>query len=84
MFFPALVRLHRARSSGEFRGIPDFAAAFVVLSALFGEVLSALDIRFSMFRHTLFLVALGVGQVVPFLLHRAKVYEVGSHARSCA
>jgi hypothetical protein len=70
------------------RDLPEnFAAflisllAFVVISALFGEVLSALNIRFSMAWHALFLVALGVGQVVPFLLHRAKVYEV---AIACA
>jgi hypothetical protein len=70
------------------RDLPEnFAAflisllAFVVLSALFREAICALGIRLSMAWHALFLIALGVGQVVPFLLHRAKVYEV---AIACA
>jgi hypothetical protein len=62
---------------------PENFAAFLLslggylfLAALFIRVISSLAIRLPLGLYILFLVALGVGQTVPFLLHRAKVYEV--------
>jgi hypothetical protein len=63
--------------------LPENFAAFLLslggylfLSELFTRALSSLSIRLPLSVYTLFLVALGVGQSVPFLLHRVKVYEV--------
>jgi hypothetical protein len=62
---------------------PENFAAFLLslggylfVAALFSRVLSSLSIRLPAGLYFLFLLALGVGQSVPFLLHRAKVYEV--------
>src|SRR5271165_2150205 len=70
------------------RDLPEnFAAflisllAFVIWSRLFSEILDALQVRLPLGLYALFLIALGVGQTVPFLLHRAKLYEV---AIACA
>jgi hypothetical protein len=49
---------------------------YLFLAALFIRVFSSLSIRLPLGLYILFLLALGVGQSVPFLLHRAKVYEV--------
>jgi len=49
---------------------------YFFLSALFTQVLSFFSIRLPLALYGLFLVALGVAQSVPFLLHRVKVYEV--------
>jgi hypothetical protein len=54
---------------------------YLFLSALFARILSYLSIRLPLGLYVLFLLALGVGQSVPFLLERAAVYEV---AISCA
>jgi hypothetical protein len=50
--------------------------AYLFLSALFSDAISALSIHLPLSVYALFLVALGSGQGVPFLLHRVKVYEV--------
>jgi len=70
------------------RDLPEnFAAfliallAFVVWSRLFSDILDALEIRLPLALYGLILIALGTGQTVPFLLHRAKMYEV---AIACA
>ena len=49
---------------------------YLFASALFTRVLSALTIRLPLALYALFLAALGAGQPAPFLLERAKVYEV--------
>ena len=49
---------------------------YLFLSALFARILSSLSIRLPVGLYILFLLSLGVGQSVPFLLHRANVYEV--------
>jgi hypothetical protein len=54
---------------------------YLFLSALFARVLSVLSIRPPIGLYLLFLAALGVGQSAPYLLERAKVYEV---AIACA
>lgn len=50
--------------------------AYLLLSALFIETLSWFGIRLPVGLYALLLITLGVGQPVPFLLHRVKVYEV--------
>jgi hypothetical protein len=54
---------------------------YLLLSALFTRILSSLSVRLPLGLYVLFLLALGLGQTVPFLLQRADVYEV---AISCA
>jgi hypothetical protein len=49
---------------------------YLFLAALYTDVLTVLSIRLPLGLYTLFLIALGIGQSVPFLLQRAKVYEV--------
>ena len=51
-------------------------AAYLFLAELFTTVLASLSIRLPLSLYTIFLFALGLGQSVPFLLQRAKVYEV--------
>jgi len=50
--------------------------AYLMLAALFTGMLSFLAIRLPLGLYSLALLALGLGQAVPFLLHRVKVYEV--------
>jgi hypothetical protein len=63
--------------------LPENFGAFLLaligyffLSILFLQVLAFASIRLSTSLLTLCLFALGVGQSVPFLLHRVKVYEI--------
>jgi len=49
---------------------------YLFAAALFSRVFSTLSIHLPLALFTLFLLALGLGQSVPFLLQRAKVYEV--------
>jgi hypothetical protein len=69
---------------------PENFAAFVFalggyffLSILFLQVLSFLSRRVSAVLLTVCLLALGLAQSVPFLLHRAKVYEVAIACGFC-
>jgi hypothetical protein len=50
--------------------------AYFFAAALFVRMTSSVSIRLPLWLYTLFLLALGLCQSVPFLLHRAKVYEV--------
>ena len=50
--------------------------SYLFFSALFTRALSTLTIRLPLAVYALFLLALGVSQSMPFLLHRVKVYEV--------
>jgi len=50
--------------------------SYILLSALFLRILRELKIRLASGLLLLFLIALGVSQAVPFLLHRPRVYEV--------
>jgi hypothetical protein len=50
--------------------------AYLFAAALFVRMTQALSIRLPLWLYTLFLAVLGLCQSVPFLLHRAKVYEV--------
>ena len=49
---------------------------YLFLSALFARIISSLSIHLPLGLYVLFLLALGIGQTVPFLLQRADVYEV--------
>jgi hypothetical protein len=70
--------------------LPENFAAFLLalagyffLSILFLQVLTFTSIRISTTLVTLCLFALGIGQAVPFLLHRVKVYEVAIACGYC-
>jgi len=70
--------------------MPENFAAFVFalggyifLSLLFLQLLSYLSCRASIVIVTLCLLAIGVAQSVPFLLHRAKLYEVAIACGFC-
>jgi hypothetical protein len=70
--------------------LPENFAAFLLslggyffLSLLFIQVLPYLSGRVSVALLTLCLLTLGIGQSVPFLLHRAKLYEVAIACGFC-
>ena len=70
--------------------LPENFAAFLMalggyffLSLLFLQALSFLSCRVPAVLLTLCLLALGIGQSVPFLLHRVKVYEVAIACGYC-
>jgi len=70
--------------------LPENFAAFLLaltgyffLSILFVRIMAFASIRVSWFLFALCLLALGVGQCVPFLLHRVKVYEVAIAGGYC-
>ena len=56
---------------------------YFFLSVLFRQMLSRFSSRVSVTLLTLCLLALGIGQSVPFLLHRAKLYEVAIACGFC-
>ncbi|MBV9744733.1 MAG: hypothetical protein JO099_13310, partial [Acidobacteriia bacterium] len=51
-------------------------AAYLFSAVLFTRVIGSLSIELPLWLYTLVVVVLGLCQSVPFLLHRAKVYEV--------
>ncbi|MGB6942757.1 MAG: hypothetical protein WBE37_10205 [Bryobacteraceae bacterium] len=70
--------------------LPENFAAFLLalggyffLSILFLQILSFVSRPISTILLTLCLLALGIGQSVPFLLHRVKVYEVAIACGYC-
>lgn len=58
-------------------------SGYVFLSRLFLDLLSFTSIRISTPLLALYLLALGIGQSVPFVLHRVKVYEIAIACGYC-
>ena len=59
-------------------------AGYLFLSILFFQLLSLAEVRIPAAVFLLCLLAIGLGQAVPFLLHRVKVYEVAIACGFCS